>query len=340
MTDTVSQTPLVDRRRATLALGALALGFVMIFPDLAGQAARFALWNMLVISPALLLGIALTAGIVASGSTAIIAAAFAGRDVRMILLASLAGALTPVCGITVLPLVAALMAGGVPLAAIMAFWLSSPVTDPGMLAVTAATLGVEFAIGKTVAAFGIGLAGGLVVLALTRAGYLLNPAKDRAAALAGSDCACDDGGDGFAPRFWREPARRALFWNRALATGRLMAVWLFAAFVAEFFLKRYVPDAWVASLVGGDSLLAVPIATVVGAPIYLDGYAALPLVRGLIDAGMGSGAALAFLVAGGIVSAWAVIPVCALVRLPVFALYILLAVLGSALAGWSFGLFL
>ena len=338
MTDTVSQTPLVDRRRAMLALGALAFGFVVLFPDLAGQAVRFALWNMLVISPALLLGIVLTAGIVASGSTAIIAAAFAGRDIRMLLLASLAGAVTPVCGITVLPLVAAPMAGGVPLAAIMAFWLSSPVTDPGMLAVTAATLGVEFAVGKTVAAFGIGLAGGLVVLALTRAGYLLNPAKDRAAALAGADCACEET-EGFAPRFWREPARRALFWDRAAATARLMAVWLFAAFVAEFFLKRYIPDAWVASLVGGDSLLAVPIATVVGAPIYLDGYAALPLVRGLIDAGMDGGAALAFLVAGGIVSAWAVIPVYALVRLPVFALYILLAVLGSALAGWAFGPF-
>ena len=74
--------------------------------------------------------------------------------------------------------------------------------------------------------------------------------------------------------------------------------------------------------VGTDSAWAVPIASVVGAPIYLDGYASLPLVRGLMDAGMSNAAAMAFLIAGGITSAWAAIPVYALVRLPVFALYL------------------
>ena len=75
-------------------------------------------------------------------------------------------------------------------------------------------------------------------------------------------------------------------------------------------------------------------------PIYLDGYAALPLIRGLIDSGMRPDAAMAFLIAGGITSAWAAIPVFALVRFPVFVVYLAMAISGSMLAGWGFGFFL
>ena len=119
-----------------------------------------------------------------------------------------------------------------------------------------------------------------------------------------------------------------------------MIVWLTIAFIAEFFFKLYIPDGLIASIVGRNSAWAVPLAAIIGAPIYLDGYAALPLIRGLIDAGMRPDAAMAFLVAGGITSAWAAIPVFALVRLPVFAAYLVLAVISSMLAGWASGLFL
>ena len=78
------------------------------------------------------------------------------------------------------------------------------------------------------------------------------------------------------------------------------------------------------------------LAAIVGAPLYLDGYAALPLVRGLMERGMAEGAAMAFLIAGGITSAWTALPVFALVRLPVFLAYIVMAVVGSMLAGWLY----
>ena len=58
----------------------------------------------------------------------------------------------------------------------------------------------------------------------------------------------------------------------------------------------------------------------------------------MIDTGMGQDAEMAFLVAGGITSAWAAIPVFALVRLPVFAIYLVLAACGATLAGWGYGL--
>lgn len=296
----------------------------------------FVLQNFLAIGPMILIGVALTAGVNATGSMAIIAKAFNGKALRMLVVASFVGALTPVCGVSVLPLVAGLLAARVPFAPIMAFWLSSPITDPGMLAITAGTLGTSFAIGKTLSAFFIGVMGGLVTLMLTRGGYLDNPVRQYSA-LSRFNNSCGSQSSEVCWLFWKEAGRRKTFISSALATGKLMLIWLSVAFVAEYFLKLYLPDDLISGLVGANNQWAVPLSALVGMPIYLDGYAALPFVRGLMDSGMDHGAAMAFLVAGGITSTWAAIPVFALVRLPTFLLYLLLAFLGALVAGWMYG---
>ena len=69
--------------------------------------------------------------------------------------------------------------------------------------------------------------------------------------------------------------------------------------------------------------------------MYLDGYAALPLVSGLMDKGMSFGAALALMISGAAVSFYSAVAVAALVRIRVFILYVLLALLGACLAGYA-----
>lgn len=86
-----------------------------------------------------------------------------------------------------------------------------------------------------------------------------------------------------------------------------------------------------------DALAGVPAAVFVGAPAYIDGYAALPLTRGLIDNSMSKGAAMAFLVSGGAVSIWGAMAIAPVLKLQPFMLYLLLAILGSLGAGYVFG---
>ncbi|MEM6904233.1 MAG: permease, partial [Pseudomonadota bacterium] len=100
----------------------------------------------------------------------------------------------------------------------------------------------------------------------------------------------------------------------------------------------YLPADLVSQAVGGEGIQPIAIATLVGVPAYLNGYAALPLVGGLIDQGMAPGAGLAFLVAGGVTSLPAAIAVWALVKKHVFALYIALALSGSLISGILFQL--
>ena len=240
-----------------------------------------------------------------------------GGPARAVLIASFVGAVTPVCGLGVLPLIATLLRRGLPLAPVMAFWVSSPVTDPSMLLITAGIIGLPFAIAKTVAAFGIGLFGGAVTWFLP--GF--RGAGHQLMRFASLEQYCCDGGAG---RFWPE------VWGSI----RLVLRWLALALVLEVFLQRLVPDDWIASLFSDDAAASIPLAVIVGAPMYLDGYAALPLVRGLMEKGMSFGAALALMISGAAVSLYVAVAVASIVRVRVFVLYVLIAMAGAAAAGY------
>jgi uncharacterized protein len=248
----------------------------------------------------------------------------------------LMGALSPFCSCGVIPLVAALLTMGVPLSAVMAFWLASPLMDPAMFVLTLGVLGSGFALAKTAAAIGVGLIGGFGILALQARGFLASPLRD---GIGAGGCAGGKTGDPGATvwRFWREGARRRAFIDGAAANARFLGKWLALAFLLESLMLAYVPSETVAEMLGGGGWLTVVAASLAGVPAYLNGYAALPLVAGLIDQGMAPGAGMAFLIAGGVTSIPAAVAVFALARVPVFVAYLGFALLGSVLAGLAYG---
>ena len=319
-----------DRVVQVLALSLLALGLL----DAAqlSMTLDFVAGALVGIAPFLLLAVAIAASASASGADRLIARAFSGSPGRTIVLAAAVGALSPFCSCGVIPLIAAMLRAGVPLAPVMAFWLASPIMDPEMFVLTAAGVGLGFAVAKTAAAVAMGLLGGLTVRVLQRAGGLRNP-------LAGA--ACTTCGGGFDPqaavavrwRFWEDPERRGRFARESLHTGAFLLKWLSVAFLAESLMMAWLPAESVASAVGGGSAFAIPLAAVVGVPAYLNGYAAIPLISGLLEMGMSSGAALAFVTAGAVSSIPAAIAVWALVRRSVFVLYLALGLGGAMLSG-------
>ncbi len=313
----------------------LMTGIGFAWPEHAWNAANFVLWGLVVVAPIVIPGILLAAWIIASGADAHIAGAFEGKTLRTVVAASLIGAITPVCGVTVLPLMAGLLAAGVPLAPIMAFWLSSPITDPAMLATTAATLGLSFAIGKTLAAFGLGVFGGAITGLFAKTHWALNALRDNGLArqLSAERCGA---AQTFDPWVWRTAARRQSFSAQFWATTRLILICLIPAFTAEYALNAALTPGSLAAYVGEDQWWAIPAAVFVGAPAYIDGYAALPLTRGLIENGMSDGAAMAFLISGGVVSIWGALAIAPVLKVKPFFLYLVLAVLGSLAAGYLF----
>jgi uncharacterized membrane protein YraQ (UPF0718 family) len=266
----------------------------------------------------------------ASGAETLISRAFEGRETRMIVLAALIGGLSPFCSCQVIPFVAALLAAGAPLSAVMAFWLSSPLMDPGMFAVTAGGLGFDFAVAKTVFAVGVGLMGGFTVKLFARAAVFANPLKPR----PGTGCGCRKGLNGKPVwRFWTEAERRSTFRQAVVENALFLGKWLMLAYLIEGLMITYVPASMIVALVGGDGLKPILTAAFIGVPAYLNGFAAVPLLEGLLTKGMNEGAAMAFVIAGGISSIPAAMAVWALVKPRVFAAYLGFALAGAVLSG-------
>ncbi|MBO6834860.1 MAG: permease [Alphaproteobacteria bacterium] len=331
--------PVRPGRVILLSAGFAGAVATAVYPGAALETFTFVLHSLLSVAPIVVPGILVAAWVTSSGAGGRVAAVFNGHALKTVLVASAIGAVTPVCGVTVLPLMVGLLSAGVPLAPVMAFWLSSPVTDPAMLATTAATLGMDFAVGKTVAAFGIGMLGGSVTALIVGRDWVQNPLRENGIVRGLQEqrpCGC--GPSRFVAAPWADPERRAVFLRQALATTRLILICLTPAFAAEHVLQAVLDPHALAPLVGKDVWWAVPLAVFVGAPAYLDGYAALPLTRGLIDHGMAPGAAMAFLVSGGVVSIWGAMAILPVLRTKAFALYLTIALTGSLIAGWVFGL--
>jgi uncharacterized membrane protein YraQ (UPF0718 family) len=321
--------------RVLLAMLAILAALALVDQAQAPASLRFMVAALAGVAPWLLLSVVIAAYAAASGADNLIARAFHGRQAVMVVTAALMGALSPFCSCGVIPLIAALLSMGVPLAPVMAFWLASPVMDPAMFAVTAGTLGLEFAVAKTAAAIGLGLFGGFGVLALGRGGWLSDPLRP---GVGNGGCGGAKLRNPKAPvwAFWREAPRRAKFRAEALKSSGFLGKWLALAFLLESLMLAYVPAETVAGVLGGQGLGPIALATLVGVPAYLNGYAALPLVSGLMAQGMTPGAGLAFLVAGGVSSIPAAVAVWALAKREVFALYLGFAFVGSFAAGLIF----
>jgi uncharacterized protein len=285
----------------------------------------------------LLLSVSLTAYAQASGADNLISRAFSGPPLVAVVSAALMGALSPFCSCGVIPIIVALLAMGVPLAPVMAFWLASPLMDPSMFVMTSSVLGLEFAVAKTIVAVSVGLLGGLGAYLLTRSGLITEVLKD---GMGNGGCAGSRIRDPKAVvwKFWAERARVDAAIKSFKTNALFLGKWLLLAFVLESLMLAYLPNDLIARVAGGTGAWPVLLATLVGIPSYLNGYAALPLVIGLMSQGLSPGASMAFLVAGGVTSLPAAMAVWAVARGRVFAAYLTFAFVGALASGLAFGL--
>jgi uncharacterized membrane protein YraQ (UPF0718 family) len=295
--------------KVILALIASMVVLTLLSPHQGLESLKFMMDSITYIAPFFVLAVGLAASIKASGADKIIVRVFAGHPVKAIMLAAVFGALSPFCSCGVIPLIASMLAAGVPLAPVMAFWIASPIMDPEMFILTSAGISVEFALAKAGFAIALGLFAGFSVLLAQRWEWMRTALSAQILTTL-----------------------RTEFVETALFLGK----WLALAFFIESLMVAYISPDWIQRYTGGDSLFVVPVAALIGMPSYLNGYAAIPLIGELMEMGMSNGAAMAFMIAGAVSSIPAAIAVFALVKKPVFIFYLFTGLVGAIVSGLVF----
>jgi len=98
-----------------------------------------------------------------------------------------------------------------------------------------------------------------------------------------------------------------------------------------------IPSQWVSRLVGGNSLWANLFASVVGAFMYFATLTEIPILQGLIGAGMGKGPALALLLAGPALSLPNMLVIRSVMGTKKTAVFVLLVIVMATISGLIYG---
>jgi hypothetical protein len=123
---------------------------------------NFVVESLLKIWPYLLITIPVAVAVQLSGASKFIRRALTARPMLAIVLATAVGAFSPFCSCTVIPVVAALLISGVPLAPVMSFWIASPSMDPETFFLSVATIGWNMAVWRLAATLVLSLAAGTI----------------------------------------------------------------------------------------------------------------------------------------------------------------------------------
>ena len=256
---------------------------------------------------------------------------------KAIPVASMLAVIAPLCACSVIPVITALLRVGAPLAPVMAFWVAAPIMDPEMFVLMLPVFGWTFTTAKLVCAILTGMVAGYVAYVFSSAKSFQNPLRE---AAPGAECCASQNHLDHTEivwRFWQNKESRDLFVHTATSTLWFLFRWLSIAFLVESLILTYVPQDIVTSwLSHNENLWSYPIAALAGLPLYINGYAAIPLVNGMMDLGMSSGVALSFMIAGGASCIPAAVALWGVVNKPVFFTYLCVALIMSMILGFSY----
>ncbi len=124
--------------------------------------AQFIWGNIIHIWPYLLITVPIAVAVNITGASKHIGKVFNKRPVTSIILATIVGAMSPFCSCSVIPIIASLLIGGVPLAPVMSFWLASPSMDPETFFLSVSIIGWNLAIWRLGGAFVMSLGAGFI----------------------------------------------------------------------------------------------------------------------------------------------------------------------------------
>lgn len=198
--------------------------------------------------------------------------------------AALFGIVTPFCTCSAVPLFLGFIEAGVPLGTTFAFLVSSPMINEVALVMLLGLFGPRIALIYVASGLVIAIASGMLISAL-RLEHLVKRLNISVAA-----CAC-----GEAPPPWKDRLRYA----REYTTGIIRSVWpyVLVGIGLGAWIHGYVPADFLAKYAGRNTWYAVPLATLIGIPLYSNAAGVIPLVSALTEKGVAMGTTLAFMMA-------------------------------------------
>ena len=198
---------------------------------------------------------------------------------------ALFGSLTPFCACSTIPMTLGFLEIGVPFGATMSFVIASPLLNPIILAILLALMGLKVAITYFIVVFGAAIIFG-ITLEKTGMSKLVKHVRIKGGVEADNEI----------PRAFKSKLK--LSFLKAWGDFYGILGYLLIGVGIGAVIYGYLPQDLVIRYAGPDNPFAIPVAAIIGIPLYIRVETAIPIGLSLMQKGMSVGAVIALIIGG------------------------------------------
>jgi uncharacterized membrane protein YraQ (UPF0718 family) len=232
------------------------------------------------------------------------------------------GSLTPFCSCSSIPIFMGFLEAGVPLGVAFSFLITSPLVNEYVAILMFGFFGLEVALAYVVFGMLLGIIGGLVIGRAGMDKYIVSDIIRRGNKKE---------------RVFNSFNERIQFgFHEANRIVKKLWLWIIVGVGIGAIIHGFIPQDLIESLVEAGGIFAVPIAALVGIPIYANCSAVVPIAVALFQKGVPLGSALSFMMAVAALSLPEAIILRRAMKLPLLALFFGLVALGIIVIGYLF----
>jgi uncharacterized membrane protein YraQ (UPF0718 family) len=205
------------------------------------------------------------------------------------LLAALLGVVTPFCSCSSIPLFIGFLSAGIPLGVTFAFLISSPLVNESSLYLFPAVFGLKATIMYNVVGIIISVLGGMIIQSLKMDKYVRSEfLKFRLKKQLEQEYEGE-----------RVPFKDLLkhWWGEASDISKKVFPYVLLGVIIGALIHGFLPEDLLSKYLSSKAWWGVPLAVVMGAPLYANSVGVIPVMEALIGKGIPLGTALAFMTA-------------------------------------------
>lgn len=242
------------------------------------------------------------------------------------------GALTPFCACSTIPMTVGFLNAGVPFGSAISFLIASPLLNPIILGMLGAMVGIKAMAAYFVIAFSCSVLFGLLLERLGAQRYVKNVRLKPAT--------CCAGGEVVDKRSLPFRGKVKAAFARAWGSLRPIMGYLLIGVALGAGIYGYMPQDFVMKIAGPDNPFAIPVAAVLGIPLYIRAETAIPIGLALMGKGMSIGAVIALIIGGAGMAIAEMTMLASIFKNRLVAMIVLVIFLTAVVSGYLFNILL
>lgn len=242
------------------------------------------------------------------------------------IIGALLGTVTPFCSCSSIPIFIGFTRAGLSSGVTFSFLISSPLVDLGSLMLLVGFFGWEVAIAYVVVGLILAVIGGTIIEKTGLGKHV-------------EDFVLQGGTIDIESPTLSLKERLSYAKDQMLQTYKKVVLYIVIGVGIGCIIHNVIPEVWIQKVLGGDKWYSVPLATILGTPMYADIFGTLPIAEALYAKGAGLGTILSFMMSVTALSLPSLIMLRKAVKPKLLVGFIVIVVLGIIVIGYTFNIF-